>query len=94
MAKPPPIINANICKSILQPALGEGDTEKKSSGFQIDTEQAQIERRDFFYSASCFFCVLVICFSGAKGPLAELVRGTQRHSSGPGFDFPWERISG
>ena len=29
-----------------------------------------------------------------KGPLAELVRGTQRHSSGPGFDSPWERISG
>ena len=30
----------------------------------------------------------------AKGPLAELVRRTQRHSSGPGFDSPWERISG
>ena len=24
----------------------------------------------------------------------ELVRGTRRHSSGPGFDSPWERISG
>jgi len=30
----------------------------------------------------------------AKGPLPEMVRGTQRHSSGPGFDSPWERISG
>ncbi|KAG2536991.1 hypothetical protein PVAP13_9NG245673 [Panicum virgatum] len=30
----------------------------------------------------------------AKGPLAELVRGTRRHSSGPGFDSPWERNSG
>ena len=27
-------------------------------------------------------------------PLADLVRGTQRHSSGPGFDSSWERISG
>ena len=30
----------------------------------------------------------------AKGPLPEMVRGTQRYSSGPGFDSPWERISG
>ena len=30
----------------------------------------------------------------AKGPLAELVRGTQQYSSDPGFDSPWERISG
>jgi hypothetical protein len=28
----------------------------------------------------------------AKGPLVQLVRGTRRHSLGPRFDSPWERI--
>ena len=34
----------------------------------------------------------IIIDTYTKGSLADLVRGTQRHSSGSGFDSPWERI--
>jgi hypothetical protein len=37
---------------------------------------------------------LDVISSIAKGPLAELVMWFEYHSSGPGFDSPWELISG
>jgi hypothetical protein len=38
--------------------------------------------------------VIVMLKVKAKGCLAELVRWPRRHSLGPEFDSPWERISG
>jgi hypothetical protein len=37
--------------------------------------------------------IIVFVSGGAKGPLAELVRWYEQHSSGPRFDSSWERIS-
>jgi len=48
----------------------------------------------FCFSIFLSFCCMEMFIYVAKGPLADLVRGTQRHSSGPGFDSSWERISG
>ena len=43
------------------------------------------------YRHNSKICSKDLCF--AKGPLAELFRWLQQHSSSPGFNSPWERIS-
>jgi hypothetical protein len=51
------------------------------------------DRHEEFYGTVFLLYHITYMIANVKGPLDELVSWSEYHSSGPGFDSPWERIS-